>query len=62
MKITDVKAIYVRWPDVKEQCDSGQDALVVRVHTGEGITGIEEVDSAPLGVWPGRVCNCEPAG
>jgi L-rhamnonate dehydratase len=48
MKITDVEAIYVRLPQVKEQCDSGQDALIVRVHTDEGITGIGEVDSAPL--------------
>lgn len=48
MKITDVEAIYVRSAHVKEQCDSGQDALVVRVHTDEGITGIGEVDSAPL--------------
>ncbi len=50
MKITDVEAIYLRLPQVKEQCDSGQDALVVRVHTDEGITGIGEVDSAPLAV------------
>lgn len=50
MKITDVEAIYVSLPDVKEQCDSGQDALIVKVHTDEGITGIGEVDSAPLAV------------
>ncbi|MBM3736706.1 MAG: mandelate racemase/muconate lactonizing enzyme family protein [Acidobacteria bacterium] len=48
MKITNVETIYLRLPDVKEQCDSGQDALVVRVHTDAGITGIGEVDSAPL--------------
>jgi L-rhamnonate dehydratase len=48
MKITDVEAIYLRSPHVKQRCDSGQDALVVRVHTDEGITGIGEVDSAPL--------------
>jgi L-rhamnonate dehydratase len=48
MKITDVEAIYVRLAQVKEQCDSGQDALVVRVHTDEGITGIGEVDSSPI--------------
>jgi L-rhamnonate dehydratase len=47
MKITDVEAIYVRSPQVKQQCDSGQDALVVRVRTDEGITGIGEVDSSP---------------
>ncbi len=48
MKITDVEAFYLRLPEVKEQCDSGQDVLVVRIHTDEGITGIGEVDSAPL--------------
>jgi len=50
LKITDVEAIYLRLPQVKEQCDSGQDALVVRVSTDAGITGIGEVDSAPLAV------------
>lgn len=48
MKITEIEAIYVRAPTVKEQCDSGQDALIVKVHTDEGITGIGEVDSAPI--------------
>jgi L-rhamnonate dehydratase len=48
MKISDIEAIYVRMPTVKEQCDSGQDALIVKVHTDEGITGIGEVDSAPI--------------
>lgn len=50
MKITDVEAIYLRLPDVKAQTDSGQDALIVRISTDEGITGIGEVDSAPLAV------------
>ena len=49
MKITRVEAIYLRQPEVKEQCDSGQDALIVRVETDAGITGIGEVDSNPLG-------------
>src|SRR4051812_23770683 len=48
MKITNVEAIYVRLPEVKEQCDSGQDALLVRISTDAGITGIGEIDSAPL--------------
>jgi L-alanine-DL-glutamate epimerase-like enolase superfamily enzyme len=48
MKITAVEAIYLRLPQVKEQCDSGQDALIVQVHTDAGITGIGEVDSAPM--------------
>src|ERR1051325_11329487 len=50
MKITDVEAIYLRLPQVKEQCDSGQDALIVRVHTDAGITGLGEVDSSPVAV------------
>jgi L-rhamnonate dehydratase len=50
MKITNVEAIYLRLPQVKEQCDSGQDALIVKVSTDAGITGIGEVDSAPLAV------------
>jgi L-rhamnonate dehydratase len=48
MKITNVEALYLRLSQVKDQCDSGQDALVVRVSTDAGITGIGEVDSAPL--------------
>ena len=50
MKITKVEAIYVRQPEVKTQCDSGQDALVVRVETDAGITGFGEVDSSPMAV------------
>lgn len=49
MKITRVETIYLRQPEVKFQCDSGQDALIVKVHTDAGITGIGEVDSNPLG-------------
>src|SRR5262245_62220493 len=48
LKITNVEAIYLRLSQVKEQCDSGQDALIVKVSTDAGITGIGEVDSAPL--------------
>lgn len=50
MKITNIEAIYVRLPDVQAQTDSGQDALIIKVHTDAGITGIGEVDSAPLAV------------
>jgi L-rhamnonate dehydratase len=48
MKITNVEAIYLRQSSVRHQCDSGQDALVVRISTDAGITGIGEVDSSPL--------------
>lgn len=50
MKITNVEAIYLRQQQVKKQCDSGQDVLIVRVSTDAGITGIGEVDSSPLAV------------
>jgi L-alanine-DL-glutamate epimerase-like enolase superfamily enzyme len=50
MKITKVEAIYLRQPEVKWQCDSGQDALIIRVETDAGITGIGEVDSNPMAV------------
>ncbi len=48
MKITNVEAIFLRQDQVREQCDSGQDALIVRVSTDAGISGIGEVDSAPM--------------
>jgi L-rhamnonate dehydratase len=50
MKITDIETIYLRLPQVREQADSGQDALIVLVHTDAGITGIGEVDSSPMAV------------
>ena len=65
MKISDVEAIYLRLPQVKEQCDSGQDALIVRISTDAGITGIGEVDSAPLavkGVIEGPYCHTIATG
>ena len=45
MKITDVQVYYIRQTQVKEQCDSGQDALIVKVLTDSGTYGIGEVDS-----------------
>ena len=50
LKITNVEAIYLRLPQVKSQCDSGQDALIVKVTTDAGIVGYGEVDSHPLAV------------
>ena len=50
LKITGVEAIYLRLPEVKAQCDSGQDARIVRVTTDAGIVGYGEVDSNPMGV------------
>ena len=50
LTVTAVEAIYLRLPQVKAQCDSGQDALIVKVSTDAGITGYGEVDSNPLAV------------
>src|SRR5207237_8670947 len=50
MKITDVQVYYLRQKDVKGQCDSGQDALIVKVLTDAGISGLAEVDSSPTAV------------
>jgi L-rhamnonate dehydratase len=50
MKITDVKTYYLRSDVVRERADSGQDALIVVVETDAGISGLGEVDSAPLAV------------
>ncbi len=50
LKITGVEAIYLRLPQVKSQCDSGQDALIVKVTTDAGISGYGEVNSHPLAV------------
>src|SRR3989442_4061479 len=50
MKITGVETLYLRQPQVKEQCDSGQDALLVKVTTDAGVTDIGEGDSSPMAV------------
>lgn len=49
LKITGVEALYLRLPEVKTQCDSGQDALIVRVTTDAGLVGYGEIDSNPMG-------------
>jgi L-alanine-DL-glutamate epimerase-like enolase superfamily enzyme len=48
MKITAVETFYLRLPEIEERCDGTQDTLVVRIQTDAGISGIGEVDSAPL--------------
>ncbi len=48
MQITKVEAIEIRLPEsqVLDKTSSGQDALIVKVYTDEGIVGIGEVDSS----------------
>ncbi|MGH7910624.1 MAG: mandelate racemase/muconate lactonizing enzyme family protein [Candidatus Dormibacteraceae bacterium] len=49
MQITEVEALILRQPDAIDvaAADGSQDALLVKVHTDAGITGIGEVDSLP---------------
>jgi L-rhamnonate dehydratase len=48
MKITDVKAIVLRLPEISTAADGTQDDLIISVETDEGMTGYGEVDTAPL--------------
>jgi len=48
VKITAVEAIPLRLPQLDDaRADGTQDALIVRVHTDEGLVGLGEVDSSP---------------
>jgi L-alanine-DL-glutamate epimerase-like enolase superfamily enzyme len=47
VRITEVETLYLRLPQVEAKESGVQDALIVRVHTDDGIVGIGEVDSAP---------------
>jgi L-alanine-DL-glutamate epimerase-like enolase superfamily enzyme len=48
MKITDVKAIILKLPEISPAADGTQDDLIIMVETDEGITGYGEVDTAPF--------------
>jgi L-alanine-DL-glutamate epimerase-like enolase superfamily enzyme len=48
VKITDVKAVHLALSMIAHRADGTQDALLVKVMTDAGITGIGEVDSSPL--------------
>ncbi len=48
MKITDIEVICLRVPPIGTRCVWGEDAVIVKVHTDAGITGIGETDSSPL--------------
>lgn len=47
MKITNVKAIVLKLPEISSAADGTQDDLIIKVETDEGITGYGEVDTAP---------------
>ena len=46
MKITAVKALHLRLPEVREVADGSQDCLIVRVHTAQKIEelAIDRID------------------
>ena len=48
MKITNVKAIVLKLPEISSAADGTQDDLIIIVETDEGITGYGEVDTAPI--------------
>ncbi|VFQ43092.1 mandelate racemase/muconate lactonizing enzyme family protein [Desulfoluna butyratoxydans] len=50
MIITDVDVICLRIPAREATCVWGEDAVIVRVHTDLGITGIGESDTSPMAV------------
>jgi L-alanine-DL-glutamate epimerase-like enolase superfamily enzyme len=47
MKITDVEVIGLRVPSFEQRCVWGEDAVIIKVYTDEGIIGIGETDSSP---------------
>jgi L-alanine-DL-glutamate epimerase-like enolase superfamily enzyme len=47
MKITEVETLHLRLPEIAEECNGTQDALLVKIHTDAGLVGIGEVDSSP---------------
>ncbi|QUS56501.1 mandelate racemase/muconate lactonizing enzyme family protein [Pseudovibrio brasiliensis] len=47
MKITDVEVIHLRIPLLAQNCEWGEDALIVRIHTDTGLVGLGESDSSP---------------
>jgi len=48
MKITQVEPIGLSLRREQNIADGTQDALLIRVHTDEGVTGIGEADTSPL--------------
>ena len=42
MRITDVRAVHLSLPSIANRSDGTQDALIVRIDTDAGISGIGE--------------------
>jgi len=48
MQITDVEVICLRVPSLDKRCVWGEDAVIVKIYTDEGIVGVGESDTSPL--------------
>jgi len=48
MKIIDVEVIWLRVPALTEACEWGEDAVIIKITTDNGIVGYGESDSSPL--------------
>ncbi|EGM1627619.1 mandelate racemase/muconate lactonizing enzyme family protein [Salmonella enterica] len=48
MKIIDVNVIWLRVPKLDQACEWGEDAVIVKITTDEGLVGYGESDSCPL--------------
>lgn len=47
MKISNVEVICLRVPPFAAECEWGEDAFIVKVHTDEGLVGLGESDTSP---------------
>jgi len=47
MKIADVQVVCLRVPRIQEECEWGEDAIIVRVITDTGLVGLGESDTSP---------------
>lgn len=50
MKITDVEVICLRVPAIDDHCVWGDDAVIVKVYTDNGLVGVGESDSSPTAI------------
>ncbi|OAT49137.1 mandelate racemase/muconate lactonizing enzyme family protein [Providencia heimbachae] len=48
MKIIDVDVIWLRVPELFDECEWGEDAVIIKITTDIGIVGYGETDSSPL--------------
>ncbi|WP_394166579.1 mandelate racemase/muconate lactonizing enzyme family protein [Photobacterium piscicola] len=47
IKISEVEVIHLRVPTIDADCEWGEDAVIIKVHTNTGLIGVGESDSSP---------------